>query len=97
MPYIKKELREKLEPLTSALAEKLDELALSPDGDVDPGLLNFVITDTLVKVRHKIDYRNLNAVLGALSGAHSEYYRRRVAPYEDKKIIANGDVYPDIK
>ena len=31
-------------------------------------------------------------VLGAVEAAKMEYYRRVVAPYEDVKIVENGDV-----
>jgi hypothetical protein len=37
----------------------------------------------------------VNDVVGALDGAKAEFQRRVVAPYEDKKIRENGDVYPD--
>ena len=44
----------------------------------------------LVKV---FDIKNLNAIIGALECAKLELYRRVAAPYEDDKIIENGDVY----
>lgn len=31
-------------------------------------------------------------VLGALESTKAELYRRRIAPYEDAKILENGDV-----
>lgn len=58
------------------------------------GELNYAITMLL---RRYYDagpsYSRANDVLGALEGAKLEFYRRVVAPYEDKKIAANGDVY----
>jgi hypothetical protein len=38
------------------------------------------------------NYQHFNDVLGALEGAKLELYRRRIAPYEDTKIVENGDV-----
>ena len=38
-------------------------------------------------------YQDLNDIMGALAGAELEFYRRVVAPYEDKKIYDHGDVY----
>lgn len=38
--------------------------------------------------------RLLDHLLGAARLAQAEFYRRVLAPYEDKKIKANGDVYP---
>jgi len=32
-------------------------------------------------------------ILGAFKCAWSEFYRRKVAPYEDQKMVENGDVY----
>ncbi len=36
-----------------------------------------------------IDYAE---VLGALEAAKLEFYRRKIAPYEDEKIKENGDI-----
>lgn len=33
-------------------------------------------------------------VMSALHATDLEFYRRLVAPYEDAKILENGDVYP---
>jgi hypothetical protein len=38
-------------------------------------------------------YSTLNEVMGALSGAQQEFYRKVVAPHEDKKEMINGPVY----
>jgi hypothetical protein len=37
-------------------------------------------------------YIDYHAVIGALEATKLEFYRRHVAPYEDKKIEQNGDV-----
>jgi hypothetical protein len=39
------------------------------------------------------NYQVINDIIGALEGAKMEFYRRVVIPYEDRKIIENGDVY----
>lgn len=39
------------------------------------------------------NYQAFNDIIGAMEGAKMELYRRKVAPYEDKKIEENGDVY----
>lgn len=38
-------------------------------------------------------YGTYNDMLGALEGAKLELYRRKVTPYEDLKIVENGDVW----
>ena len=81
MPYIK----------TTAKA-RIDVL----DDPTTAGELNYLFTMTAVRyVQEKgLSYQTLNDVVGALDGAKAEFQRRVVAPYEDKKIRENGDVYP---
>ncbi len=82
MPYIKQEQRPDFDKI-------LNEL--KPDG---PGELNYVITRLCISYaeRKGIRYGNLNEVMGVLSSVAREFYRRLVAPYEDKKMRENGDV-----
>jgi hypothetical protein len=59
------------------------------------GELNYMIT-LLIKdymSEHGLSYQVCNDIVGALDGAKVEFQRRIVAPYEDKKIKVNGDVY----
>jgi hypothetical protein len=83
MPYIKQRLR----PL---LDEPLDKLRWRI---TDPGELNYCIT----RLCHGYlplakNYERFNATIGVLECAKQELYRREVAPYEDLKMIENGDV-----
>ena len=63
--------------------------------DVTPGGLNYLITRLLQAFlrRRGLSYQSLNDVRGALDNCASEFYRRVAAPYEDRKIEANGDVF----
>ena len=59
-----------------------------------PGQLNYLITQMLVGwLGESPNYTRYNAAMGVMECAKAELYRRRVAPYEDKKIQENGDVY----
>jgi uncharacterized protein DUF6899 len=81
MPYIKKEQRQKL---------------ASGQRPSDPGELNYTITRlllTYLKDKGK-SYASFNEIMGVLSCVGQEFYRRWVAPYEDQKILENGDVEP---
>jgi hypothetical protein len=81
MPYIKQERRVAI---------------LQGERPEDAGELNFAITmlvDNYLKERGGIRYSHLNEVIGAMDCAKLELYRRLAAPYEDKKIEENGDVY----
>lgn len=79
MPYIKQEDR-----------DMIDEGA-RPD---TPGELNYLLTLCLLDyVEDKGEsYQTYNDIIGALEACKLEFYRRRVAPYEDLKIAENGDV-----
>lgn len=85
MPYIKPELR------------LFADVTLGDyEAARDPGTLNYQITmlctDYIKDVGEK--YQSYNDVIGALEACKLEFYRRAVAPYEEKKISENGDVYP---
>lgn len=84
MPYIKQERR-------LLFDESLNRLAthITNGGD-----LNYCFT---ILCKHFIDmfgesYSNHSICVSALENAKLEWYRRRVAPYEDKKIKENGDI-----
>lgn len=78
MPYIKMERRGELD---------FDEPETS-------GELNYAITRLVQTYLGRAPkYDDFNSVIGALESAKLELYRRMISPYEDKKIIENGDVY----
>lgn len=60
----------------------------------EAGELNYLVTELIKRyLGDRPNYQRYNDVLGALEGAKLELYRRRIARYEDAKIIENGDVY----
>jgi hypothetical protein len=85
MPYIVPEIRNEL------------GIHIIP---LNEGELNYCITQL---VRNYVganpedpkepSYRKINGAIGALECAKMELYRRIAAPYENQKIIDNGDVY----
>lgn len=88
MPYIKKERRAELQPMISYAIVAITDTCT-------PGDLNYIITQLAreyILAKGKT-YAHINDVLGALEGAKQEFYRRVAAPYEEKKIQENGDVY----
>ena len=80
MPYIKQEHRAELEMFLRS-----PQVA---------GELNYAFT-MLIKeyLGENPNYQRFNDVLGALEGCKLELYRRRIAGYEDTKILENGDCY----
>lgn len=83
MPYIKQVDRIRLDD------EGLGQSAAAA------GELNYEFTKLIKKylADNGLNYAKINDVVGALEGAKLEFYRRVVAPYEDQKIVENGDVY----
>jgi predicted extracellular nuclease len=62
---------------------------------INSGELNYVITNVLknyLSLKGE-GYQTYNDIRGAMENAMSEFYRRKIAPYEDKKILENGDIY----
>lgn len=92
MPYIKQIDRTIVNPEIEELVKKL--LSFS-DREI-AGALNYSITkvmSTIHKERgRRISYDDQNTIVGMLECCKLEWYRRRVAPYEDEKIEENGDV-----
>jgi hypothetical protein len=86
MPYIKLSKRHRLVELLENYTTAI--------GANDAGELNFTITLLLNKYfkENGGNYQAINDIVGALEGAKIEFCRRTVAPYEDKKILENGDV-----
>ena len=84
MPYIEDEKRRK--ELLSSGAEGIPQ---------NVGELNYKVTMLCKQyLRWKEEsYQTYNDILGVLTAVTQELYRRKIAPYEDKKIKENGDVY----
>jgi hypothetical protein len=88
MPYIKKEERQELDKLLQPL---IDFLKTKGTEEID-GQINYTFTRVLASL-YKPRYFNYNRAMGVLECIKQEFYRRAVAPYEDKKKEENGDVY----
>ncbi len=60
-----------------------------------PGELNYIISSIIDQYIEKtgLSYTTLNEIIGVLECAKMELYRRIAAPYEDKKLSENGEVY----
>lgn len=83
MPYIIPEVRKLLRDNAEA---------------IDKGQLNFLISEIMILYLHRkgLSYENISDAIGAAQDAADEMKRRILAPYEDKKIGQNGDIYQDL-
>jgi len=95
MPYIKKDDRKEYNTLIKKLAVKVAKKNVDNCTQFC-GDWNYIITklikETLKIENCKTNYSQLNEVIGMLESCKLEFYRREVVPYEEKKIIENGDV-----
>ncbi|MFW5730539.1 MAG: DUF6899 family protein [Desulfonatronovibrionaceae bacterium] len=84
MPYIAREKRRKFD-------QELERLALKVENQ---GELNYCIykLSRLIIERMGESYQNLSMCSSAMEHAKLEWYRRVLAPYEDKKIKENQDI-----
>lgn len=87
MPYIKKEARGKWQEVIAKIEKIIEEIL--PE-EID-GELNYFISSILNRV-YKPKYFNYNRAMGLLESIKQEFYRRKIAPYEDKKIKEHGDI-----
>jgi len=98
MPYILKHQREKFQSAIKELAKLINDDTNGVPYKSRAGNLNYIITKLLLEVYKKDEcYLTHNEIIGMLHCCAEEWYRRRVAPYEDTKINneLNGDVFPD--
>lgn len=89
MPYITIEKQNKYSHVLQELYN------LGTEGLNNPGELNFLITKIIKRYIDikGLNYTSCNDVIGVLTACKDEFYRRVVVPYENAKIIENGDVY----
>lgn len=85
MPYIKPEQRAYVSEREMPIAETAGEL-------------NYLISrDVSRYVKQKgLSYQTFNDILGALRCVEIEIARRFIAPYEDRKLMDNGEVFGEI-
>lgn len=93
MPYIDPKNRVKY----ATLFTEIQHIFLNLEHKDNEGELNYLVSaivacwlNTLGREPRYADY---NAIWGVLQGAAQEFYRIKIAPYEDHKRHINGDVY----
>jgi len=97
MPYIKKEVRQKLDPKIDELVNAIAEEAQKDDPKTTfIGILNYTFTTTALKTTKKLfgqlRYWIIASLTGLFHNLADEFYRRLAAPYEEEQIKKNGDL-----
>ena len=85
MPYIREEDREQYR----AILKYIEKIGIACAGDLN--YLITVLSNIYLEESGKC-YTSYNEVIGVLECAKQEYYRKKIAPYEDKKCKENGAV-----
>lgn len=95
MPYISKKDRKIYDDLIVKLAQKIAKKNID-NCTLFCGDWNYTITklikETLKAGNIGLGYGDWNEVIGMLECCKLEFYRKGVAPYENKKIMENGEV-----
>lgn len=85
MPYIKEDAKDRIDlPYVSNVGE-LTYVIDRIGEDLAWKLSGYNFSD--------LKYETLAAVRGAMSNAVDEFYRRVIAPFEDGKVLVNGDIF----
>lgn len=56
------------------------------------GDINYVFSRVLGGLMNDPSYNKIAMITGVLENIKQEFYRRVASPYEDKKIMENGDI-----
>jgi len=89
MPYIKQVDRILLD---QKLNELINTLFNNSSNDSKDGMINYIVSRIIDRM-YSPSYHQYNRAIGVLECIKQEFYRRKVAPYEDLKIQQNGDIY----
>ncbi len=90
MPYIIKADRKEFDPEIKALLRRLTNKGFAK---AKAGDLNYAFSKIVWAVFDaNPSYATANELVGMLECVKQEFYRRKVAPYEEKKIQENGDL-----
>jgi hypothetical protein len=89
MPYIPRKDRPQYQEAVQAIAKLIPQ-----DRNLRPGHMNYVLSLLIEKVYgREMRYADHNEVMGLLTCVAEEFYRRKSAPYEDKKVKDEGDLH----
>lgn len=99
MPYIKEERRIDLDCTAKQAIAILTRLAAEIGSDSDKegkfvgGDLNYLLSKIIWTLFEKnTNYATGAELIATLECVKQEFYRRKLAPYEEQKIAENGDV-----
>jgi hypothetical protein len=103
MPYINEEERLELDQCIDDMIRCIRETKTNCNDPNDfknyLGRINYTFSRVLSGLMNNPSYNKIAMITGVLENIKQEFYRRIASPYEDKKILENGDIkeYKKIK
>lgn len=90
MPYLTDAKKARLAPIVELMIKL---------GIKDVGEINYLACETALVYldQQGINYAVLSGAIDALGDAHNEMIDRVLGHYENYKIVANGDIFDDIR
>ena len=104
MPYIKEDRRKVLDVSIDQIVLKIKQNINTNDNLFEKnnitneeyldivGDINYCFSRIISKLMGETSYGKIAMITGVLENIKQEFYRRVASPYEDKKIIENGDI-----
>jgi len=94
MPYINEKTRKELDDCIENMVECLTHgnNVTNEEFTIILGEINYSFSRILAKSMGDISYSKIAMITGVLENIKQEFYRRIASPYEDKKIVENGDI-----
>jgi len=96
MPYINDEERQELDGCIYQMVRCITETKVNLNNPADfsnfLGRINYCFSRVIMGVMKNICYKNIAMATGVLENIKQELYRRVATPYEDQKIVENGDI-----
>ena len=90
MPYIIPADRIQFDP---KIKEVISVITNNGSSKAKVGDINYVFSKIIWELFDKNPSYTLgNDLMGVLEGVRSEFYRRKLGPYEDQKMKENGDI-----
>lgn len=94
MPYIDETSRKILDRSIDDLANIITNHSELNNEDVVTvlGDLNYCMTRLIGQVMGSTSYAKIAMITGVVENVKQEFYRRVAVPYEEEKIVQNGDI-----
>lgn len=101
MPYIEETRRQNLDKciehmvlcIKNNVTDNVFDFNLNDDQVLNvAGDINYCFSRILASLVNKPSYKKIAVITGVLENIKQEFYRRVASPYEDKKIVQNGDI-----